>query len=505
MEIILFLFAFLLFCSLLTKLQKKTQPLKLPPGPRQLPIIGNIPQLFGSLPHRILRDLAMKHGPLMHLQLGELSTIIISSAEVAKEVMHEHDIIFASRPKLLAINIISYNATSIAFSPYGDYWRQLRKICTVELLSQKRVQTFRSIREEAVSNMIRAIALQEGSVVNLSKEVSSLTYSIIAQAAFGKKSNYQEEFISTAVDIVQLVSGFNLAEMYPSVKILERISGMRQKVERTHRRLDEILENILTEHREKRAQPGKGEGKEDLVDVLLNVQKSGEFGAPLTDSNLKAVILDIFSAGGETSSTAAQWTMLEMIKNPGVMRRAQEEIREVFGERGNVDESRIHELKYLQAVIKEAMRLHPPLPLLLPRECSKQCEIHGYEIPAKARVIINAWAIGRDPKHWTEPENFIPERFLDSEIDFRGTNFGYIPFGAGRRVCPGISFALPNVELMLAQLLYCFDWKLPGELKLQPLDMSERFGLAVRPKHDVQLIPISHNPSGKYNGKRTDP
>lgn len=162
--------------------------------------------------------------------------------------------------------------------------------------------------------------------------------------------------------------------------------------------------------------------------------------------------------------------MLEMVKNPRVMREAQSEVRRVFEGKGTVDETCIHELKYLKSVIKETLRLHPVFPLLLPRECSKNCEVNGFEIPAKTRVIVNAWAIGRDSNLWPEPENFHPERFLNSSVDFMGTNFEFIPFGAGRRICPGILFALPNVELPLAQLLFHFDWKLPNGMK--PEDRS---------------------------------
>lgn len=189
------------------------------------------------------------------------------------------------------------------------------------------------------------------------------------------------------------------------------------------------------------------------------------------------------------------WTMAEMIKNPTVLKRSQDEVRQIYGEMGTVDESRLHELKFLHAVIKEVWRLHPPAPFLLPRECSEQCEIQGYEIPVNTRIFINAWAIGRDPQNWTEPEKFIPERFLDSEIDFKGTNLNYIPFGAGRRMCPGISFALPNIELALAQMLYHFDWKLPGGLEQEQLDIAEAFGVVVRPKQDLLLIPIPYHPS----------
>ena len=185
--------------------------------------------------------------------------------------------------------------------------------------------------------------------------------------------------------------------------------------------------------------------------------------------------------------------MAEMMKNPRVMKKVQNEVREVFRRKGSVDETSISEMKYLKSVVKETMRLHPPAPLLLPRECGEKCEINDYEIPVKTKVIVNAWPIGRDPRYWNEPESFTPERFLNSPIDYKGANFEYIPFGAGRRICPGMSFGLVNVELPLAMLLYCFDWKLPSEVKYEDLNMTELFGIIVRRKDDLRLIPIAYD------------
>ncbi|XP_027063012.2 tabersonine 16-hydroxylase 2-like isoform X1 [Coffea arabica] len=499
MEHFFFLCAFLFFILMLVKIARQSKPVKLPPGPKPLPIIGNIHQLIGSVPHKILADLGRKHGPLMYLKFGEVPTVIISSAEVAKEFFTNYDRIFASRAYLLSASILYYNCTDIGFAPFGDYWRQLRKICTMELLSPRRVQSFRSIREKEVLNMIKSIALQEGSAVNLSKKISSVTYSITSLAAFGKGSKYHAKFMLVSDEALKLLGGFSIADMYPSVKVLERITGIRKKLEKVHKQVDEVLENILSEHKVKRAVPKRGSGEEakdqDLVDVLLKVQSSGELGAQLTDNNLKAVIFDMFSGGGETSSTTAEWAIAEMINNPRVMKRAQDEVRRIFGEIGTVDESRIRDLTYLQAVIKETLRLHPPVTLLPARECSERCEIYGYEIPVKTRVIVNVWAIGRDPNYWTDPEKFNPERFLESQTDFRGTDFNYIPFGAGRRICPGVSFALPNIELPLAQLLYHFDWKLPGAaVKQEQLDMSETFGLTTGRTQDLELLPIPYHP-----------
>nr|XP_027063190.1 cytochrome P450 71D10-like [Coffea arabica] len=353
----------------------------MPPGPKPLPIIGNMHQLFGSLAHRTLRDLAIKYGPLMHLKLGEVSTLVVTSPEVAEEFMKTHDLQFVNRPQLISVRIFNYDCTNIAFAPFGEYWRQLRKICVMD----------------------------QGSTVNISRKIFSFTYGLVARVAFGKKSKYQEEFISLMEVALKMNSGFNAADVYPSVKII-------------------------------------------------------------------------------------QWAMSEMLKNPGVMKKAQEEVRKAFDGSGNVRESGLHELKYLQAVIKETFRLHPPVPLLLPRESSEQCNINGFEIPTKTRVIINAWAISRDPRHWTDAEKFKPERFLDSTIDYQGKDLKYIPFGAGtgRRICPGIALGLASMELLLAQLLYHFDWKLPGKLKNEQLDMAEAFGLTVRRKNDLQLVAVPY-------------
>ncbi|CAK9155047.1 unnamed protein product [Ilex paraguariensis] len=496
------LLAFLLFLIVVFRITVKrvtanNSTPKLPPGPWQLPLIGNMHQLLGSLTHHILRDLAKKYGPLMHLKLGEVSTVIVSSPEIAKQVMKTHDIIFANRPYLLASWIISYESTNIVFSPYGDYWRQLRKICIMELLTSRRVQSFRSIREEETLNLIRSISSNGITPINLSKKIFSLTYAITARAAFGRNRKEQEAFISLINEAIKLAGGFSLCDMYPSLKFLQVISGMRPRLENIHKRIDEILENIVKEHKEKEKSTKTGEeaAEEDLVDILLKFQKHGDLEIPLTDSNIKAVILDIFSAGSDTSSTALEWAVSEMLKNPEVMNRAQAEVRKAFAKNGNVDESGLHELKYLQAVIKETLRLHPSAPLLVPRECSEQCQVNGYEIPAKTRVIVNAWAIGRDPRYWTEAEKFNPERFLDSAVDFKGTNFEYIPFGAGRRICPGILYALPNIELPLAQLLYNFDWKLPNGLKPEEIDMTEASGLTVRRKQELYLVPVPYHPS----------
>lgn len=298
--ILLFMSVMFLFIFIFVKARKQSSNfIKLPPAPRTLPMIGNLHQLIsGPLLHQTLTDMAIKYGPIMHLKLGELSTIVVSSAEIAKEIMCDYDVIFAYRPSTLAAKILFYNCSDIAFSPYGDYWRQLRKICTMELLSTKRVQDFKSIREEEVHNMIRNITQSvitrddlnpDRYAANVSKMIFSLTYSITARAAFGKNTKYQNEFLMIMEDVTKLIGSLSIADMYPSLKIVEVISGMRYKLEKMHKKIDQIMGSILDEHKQGWKKSRNREGM-DIVDVLLDIQKSGDFGVQLTDDNIKAVI-----------------------------------------------------------------------------------------------------------------------------------------------------------------------------------------------------------------------
>ncbi|XP_024029895.1 cytochrome P450 71D10 [Morus notabilis] len=474
-----------------TKMAKPT--LSSPPGPWKLPFIGNLHQMIGYPPHHRLRDLAKIYGPLMHLQLGEVSYIVVSSPEIAKEVMKTHDVNFSQRPPLLIAS--KYYGVDIAFAHYGDYWRALRKICVDELLSPKRVQSFRSIREEEVSNLIRSLHSNSGLPVNLSEKIFSMTHVITARAAFGKKCKDQEEFISKVDEELRIAANFSIAEAFPSQKWLLWISGLGPKYEKNVQILDKILDNIIDDRKADKATAKTEKGQADcLLDVFLNLQDSGDLPFPLETRNIKAVIMNVFVGGSETSSTVVEWAMLEMLKNPRAMEKAQAEVRKVFGNQGNADETSLHELKFLKMVIKETLRLHPPAPLLLPRESKENCVINGYFIPAKSRVLNNAWAIGRDPNYWSEAERFFPERFIDSSVDFRGNSFELIPFGAGRRMCPGISFGMADIELPLAQLLFHFDWKLPHGIGHEKLDMTESFGLSVRRNGHIYCIPVPFSP-----------
>lgn len=472
---------------------------RLPPGPWKLPFLGNMFHMVGGLPHHVLRDLAKKYGPIMHLQLGEVPVVVISSPETAKQVLKTHDLAFASRPKLLASEFILYNCSDIAFCPYGDYWRQMRKICVVEVLSTKNVRSFSSIRRDETLRLVEFFRSSSSShePVNVTKRISLFTSFIICRAAFGTIFKEQDEFIDVMKKITLLLGGFHVADIFPSLKFLQVLSGVKDKMMYLRHKIDTIAENVINEHK-KNLEIGKTNGElggEDLIDVFLRLMKDGDLQFPITNDNIKAIVYDMFAAGTETSSTTMDWAMVEMIKNSCILAKAQAEVRNAFRGKETFDENDIEELQYLKLIVKETLRLHPPLQLILPRECREEVDINGYTIPLKTKVIINVWALGRDPKYWDDPESFKPERFEQSSVDFVGNNFEFLPFGSGRRVCPGILFGLANVYLPLAKLLYHFDWKLPDGVKPSDLDMTESDGASCTRKDDLYLILTPYQPS----------
>lgn len=225
--------------------------------------------------------------------------------------------------------------------------------------------------------------------------------------------------------------------------------------------------------------------------MLLRVQKSGKEEVPITDDKIKALVLDLLVAGTDTTAATMDWTMAELVKHPAALRRAQAEVRAVVGPNVVVEEDHLPELHYLKAAIKESHRLHPPAPLLVPRESITDAVIDGYLIPARTRVMVNAYAIGRDPEVWPRPMSFEPERFVDGGGG-GGVEFGLLPFGGGRRGCPGNGFAMVNIELAMARMLYEFDWEVPMGVKREEIDTREMFGLATRKLVPLVLVPKKH-------------
>ncbi|XP_011073878.1 premnaspirodiene oxygenase-like [Sesamum indicum] len=490
------------------KSKDKNEPANLPPGPPKLPIIGHA-HLLGTLPFRSFKTLAKTYGDIMHLKLGEVSTIVISSPAIAKEALKTRDPMFADRPESVAAKIMWYDYVDIAFSPYNEYWRQMRKICIVELLSAKNVRSFGSIRNDEIALLMQTIRSSAGSVIDLTERIFKLTSSITCRAAYGKVCRDRDALIKLMNDSIVFAGGFMLADLFPSSKLLNVLSWNKMRLVRMRRKLDVILDDIINEHKVNLARirstevsekgdvtrRGNGElGNEDLVDVLLRLQGSGELKFPIANDNIKAVIYDMFSGATETSSSTLDWAMVELVRNPRVRAKAQAEVRQAFKDGRSIDENEVGKLKYLKLVVKEVLRLHPATPLV-PRASREDSEINGYYIPAKTKVLVNNWGMGRNPNYFPNAESFEPERFESNGIDFNGANFEYLPFGAGKRMCPGMTFGLASVELPLAHLLYNFNWELPKGIKPSDLDMTENPGISAPRKHHLHIVATPYDPS----------
>ncbi|KAK9938214.1 hypothetical protein M0R45_014967 [Rubus argutus] len=477
----------------------------IPPSPRKLPIIGNLHQL-SLLPHRSLQTLSQRHGPVMMLHLGSRPVLVISSAEAASQIFKTHDLIFSDKPKLIFSEKILYNYNDIVSAPYGEYWRQLRSICVLNLLSNTRIRSFRAVRQEETKLMISNIlqsssSNSSSSVLNLSEMFMKLTNDVICKVAMGRKySDGREDggkmFTKLSGDLTEIFTRVNIGDYIPWLAWFTRISGLDAQLDKLAKQADEFLEMVVQEHMDKSKSGNDGmnnnEDHKDFVDVLLAVQKENALGFPIDRVGIKAIILDMFVAGTDTTFTALEWTMSELLRNPRVMKKLQNEVRGIVGNRADVTEDDLVGMHYLKAVIKETFRLHPPLPLPGPRMSRQDVKINGYNIKANTQVLVNVWAIGRDPKSYTNPEVYEPERFLNSGIDYKGNDFELIPFGGGRRICPGIQFAVAVKEIALANIVHKFDWALPHGTKAEDLDMNESAGLTAHRKYPLKAVATPH-------------
>ncbi|PON33578.1 Cytochrome P450, E-class, group I [Parasponia andersonii] len=463
-----------------------TKKKKLPPGPKGYPLFGSL-NLLGEYPHRDLQKLAQKYGPIMHIRLGLIPTIVVSSPEAAELVLKTYDLVFATRPPHEAAKHISWEQRSLTFAPYGSYWRDIRKMCTLELLSSLKISSFRAMRKEEVGLFIAFAkeAARDRVAVDLSAKISSVSADMSCRMVFGKKYSDDEFNESGFKPIVQeamhLAATPNFGDYLPFIAPLD-LQGLTKRMKVVRKVFDDFLDRIIDEHIQSK---DEAESKtKDFVDVMLSFMGSQQSAYCIERQNIKAIILDMLAASMDTSATAIEWAISELIKNPRIMKKVQEELETVVGMDRVVEESDLEKLEYLDMVVKESLRLHPVAPLLLPHAAMEDCVVDGFHVPKNSRVVINIWTIGRDPNVWTEPEKFFPERFVGSSIDIRGRDFQLIPFGSGRRGCPGLQLGLTVVRLVLAQLVHCFDWELPNGMLPSELDMTEEFGLTTpRAKH----------------------
>uniref|UniRef100_A0ACD5UXL7 Uncharacterized protein n=1 Tax=Avena sativa TaxID=4498 RepID=A0ACD5UXL7_AVESA len=430
--------------------------LMLPPGPWQLPVIGSLHHLVRGLPHRTMRDLSLRHGSLMLLRVCERVAIVVSSAEAVREIYKGNEALFSERLSSPGIDELSRHGQGIIFAPYGNHWRLLRRILVTELLSARRVEAFRGIREEAAARLVSSVQASGGGLVNINELLDEFMTDSAVRAIFGDRLPERAAYMKIVKQGVNLSSLFDLRDLFPSSWLVRLLPRSGSKAERHRREMFRLMDDILKTHQERRALIDEND-EQDMVDVLLKVQKEGAMGVSLTNGVIRAVLIDVLGAALDTTSVALQWAMAELMANPRVMQRVQSETRSVVTGQAIVQESALKDMHYLKAVIRETLRLHPPASFFT-RLCLQDCKINGYDVPRGVTVITNVWAISRDPNYWDDPDKFKPERFEgEGVVDFGGLDFEFTPFGVGRRICPGIGFAHANIEMALASLLYHFD------------------------------------------------
>ncbi|RLN04842.1 indole-2-monooxygenase-like [Panicum miliaceum] len=470
---------------------------KLPSPPGRLPVIGHL-HLVASLPHVSLRDLAARHGRdgLMLLRLGAVPTLVVSSPSAAQAVLRTHDHLFASRAYSPVTDILFYGSTDVAFAPYGEHWRQVRKIATTHLLTNRKVRSYRRAREHEVSLVLAKIreAAGAGAAVDLSDLLNCFTNDVVCHAVSGKffREEGRNRLFRELVEAnSSLIGGFNVEDYFPALVKLDVVKRMVcAKARKVNRMWDELLDKLIDDHASR--PPPERDGEEsDFIDVLLSVQEEYK----LTRDHIKAQLAIMFEAGTDTSFIVLEYAMVQLMQNPRLMTKLQAEVRSNIGKgKDMVTEDELNNLAYLKAVIKETLRLHMPAPLLVPHLSMADCDIEGYTIPAGTRAIVNSWALARDPDYWEKAEEFMPERFMEggsaAVMDYKGNDFLYLPFGTGRRICPGINFATSTIEVMLANLVYHFNWELPLELAEKGIDMTESFGVTVHRTEKLLLVAV---------------
>ncbi|KAK2376145.1 cytochrome P450 93B16 [Trifolium repens] len=509
LALILFLLAFLLQHFFFKRNNKSKEHFPYPPSPPAIPIIGHL-HLVKPLIHQAFRDLSDRYGPLISLRLGSVQFIVVNTPSLAKEFLKTNELVYSSRKKNIAINLVTYDDATFAFAPYGTYWKFIKKVSTFELLGNRTIGQFLPIRTRELHEFIQTLANKSKAEesVNLTQALLKLSNNIISQMMLSIEtsgSDSQAEQARTLVrEVTQTFGEFNVSDFIGFCKKMD-LQGLKKRALDIHKRYDAFLEKLICDREESRRKV-KVEGGfvdeekvKDFLDILLDVSEAKDCEVNFTRNHIKSLILDYFTAATDTTAISLEWAIAELYNNPMVLKKAQEEVERVIGKERLVSEADISNLPYTNAVIKETLRLHPPLPMIA-RKGTQDCVIDEKMIPKGSIVCVNIWAMGRDPKIWKSPLEFKPERFLEygieSDIDIKGHHFELLPFGSGRRGCPGMPLAMRQLPTVIGALIQCFEWKmLDSENKIlnqgKTIHMEERPGLTAPRANELFCIPVA--------------
>lgn len=490
-EINLFSILLLLLVTLIFHILRQTKFVSsrlgqnLPPGPFQWPIIGNIPSVIGQKPHVIVTKIAKSHGELISLKLGRQVVIIGSSTAAASAILKTHDRELSARyaPKATPIEESDLRRFSLLWSTEcSNQWKSIRVLWKSELFSSKALETRVSMREEKVKEMVEFLGFKEGKVVKIADVVFAAVLRTLGMLCFSRNmiKLEDEEMASELKDTFWRFMEHSTTPIIPDFyPIFDGFDPQGQKIKAGDclNKLFKLWQPIVKERRESHSPGDPKHG--DFLDFML----SNGF----SDIQIDYMLLEIIPAGLGTLTTTVEWAMAELLENKEIMKRLHEELQTITNSH-SIKESQVIQLPFLNACIKETLRLHPPIPFL-PHCAHETCLVMNYTIPKNSLVFVNVWALGHDPLIWDNPFVFKPERFLTSNLDFKGQDFEFLPFGAGRRMCPGLPFAAKEVHLIVASLIYNFKWALPNDADPLHLDMNEKYAVPLRKEQPLLLVP----------------
>ncbi|CAN8258709.1 unnamed protein product [Cochlearia groenlandica] len=493
--IILCFFSLLCYYLFFKKTKDTQFGCDLPPSPPSLPIIGHLHLLLSPLTHKSLQKLSHKYGPLLHLRVFNVPILLVSSASVAYEIFRGQDVNLSSRGKPANECSLFFGSDGFVMAPYGDYWKYMKKLMVTKLLGPHALERSRGIRAVEVKQFYMTLldkaAKRES--VEIGTEAIKLTSNTICKMIMGRSCSEENGEAERVRDLVSESTALTLKILLENLlhKPLKKfgISLFRKKIMGVSCRFNQLLERILEEHEDK-----KDEDQEpDFMDELLAAHRDENAEFKLTKNHIKASFVDLLIAGTDTSRLATQWTLAEIIKNPNVHERLRREIDTVVGKTRLIQESDLPNLPYLQAVVKEGIRLHPPGSLYA-RTTREGCSIRGFYVPEKTPIVFNAYAVMRDPDTWEDPDEFKPERFLVSsrpgQEGEKEQALKYIPFGMGRRACPGVNLAYIFVGIAIGVMVQCFDWEIKGD-KVNMEESPRALVLAM--VHPLECIPVARN------------
>ncbi|XP_058069881.1 geraniol 8-hydroxylase-like [Magnolia sinica] len=468
---------------------------KLPPGPTPLPIVGSLFKL-GNKPNESLAELAKTYGPIISLRLGRVLAVAVSSPSMAKEVLQKHDQALSGRPILDAVRALGFYERTMGWQPTNMHWRKLRMMYNTQIFTTQRLDADQALRRQKVQELIDHVCENclMGRAVDIGRSAFVTTLNLLSNTILSVdlvdlNSESAQEFKDHVHGIMEELGKPNLSDYFPLLRPMD-LQGVKRRMAGHFRRLYEIFDGVIEERLQSRAS-SEYHKRNDLLDVLLDHSQDEDL--KLSRSDIKALLVEIFTAGTDTSVTTMEWAMAELLRNPNVMEKARSELMEMISSGHPVEESDIVRLPYVQAIVKETLRIHPPVPLLVPHRAEASVEVCGYTVPKHTQLFVNIWAINRDAKLWPNPTSFLPERFVGSDIDLRGRDFELLPFGAGRRICPGLNLGLRMVHLMLASLIHSFTWKLPNGMAPQDMDMSDKFGITLQMAVPLRVVPMKEN------------